>query len=68
MRNTAAAREGPLSPEFSWMKLTKNERDTRVTPKALLSTEDFEALVKATDNRRDRAMLYVLFEGAFRPG
>jgi len=58
----------PLPPEVSWIKLTKKDRDTRVTPEALLTAEDFEALVKAADNKRDKAMLYVLFEGAFRPG
>lgn len=34
----------------------------------LLTQEEFEALVRAADNRRDKAMLYVLFEGTLRPG
>lgn len=58
----------PLPPEVSWVKLNVKDRDSRVTPEALLTVEEFEALVKACDNRRDKAMLHVMFEGALRPG
>ncbi|MEM3378435.1 MAG: tyrosine-type recombinase/integrase [Candidatus Bathyarchaeia archaeon] len=44
------------------------EKDERVTPEQLLTQKEFEAMVKVADNSRDRAMLYVLFEGALRPG
>ena len=58
----------PVPPEVSWIKLTVKGRDARATPEALLTHEDFEAMVKAADNPRDRAMLHVLFEAALRPG
>jgi len=61
-------RETPLPPEVSWIKLRRGDKDSSVTPEALLTMEEFEALVKAADNQRDRAMLYVMFEGALRPG
>ncbi|MCS7114108.1 MAG: tyrosine-type recombinase/integrase [Nitrososphaerota archaeon] len=58
----------PLPPEVSWIKLNVRDTDNRVTPEALLTREDFEALIRAAENRRDKAMLYVMFEGALRPG
>jgi len=61
-------RSTPVPPEVSWIKLTKRDKDSRVTPEALLTHEEFEALVRAADNPRDRAMVYTLFEGALRPG
>ncbi|MEM2999077.1 MAG: tyrosine-type recombinase/integrase, partial [Candidatus Bathyarchaeia archaeon] len=61
-------RETPVPPEVTWIRVTANVKNTRVTPERLLTKKDFEAIVKATENRRDRAMLYTLFEGALRPG
>ncbi|MEM3759872.1 MAG: tyrosine-type recombinase/integrase [Candidatus Bathyarchaeia archaeon] len=61
-------RETPVPPEVSWIKLVKNGKDSRVAPECLLTHEEFEALVKAAENSRDKAMIYVLFEGALRPG
>ena len=61
-------RETPLPPEVRWIKLRVKENDSRVTPDSLLSKEEFEAIVKATENSRDRALVYVLFEAALRPG
>lgn len=58
----------PLPPEVSWIKLNVRGNDNRVTPEALLTREDFEALIRAAENRRDKALLYVMFEGALRPG
>ncbi|MEM3688200.1 tyrosine-type recombinase/integrase [Saccharolobus sp.] len=58
----------PLPPEVSWIRLNVRDRDNRVTPEALLTPGEFEALVKASDNSRDKAMIYVLLEGALRPG
>jgi len=54
----------PLPKEISWIKLSVKEKDSRVTPDSLLSKEEFEAIVKATDNPRDKALVYVLFEAA----
>jgi len=58
----------PLPPEVSWLKLRRKDKDSRVTPEKLLTRQDFEAMVKAADNARDRALIYTLFEGALRPG
>lgn len=33
-----------------------------------MTPEDFTAIIRATQNKRDRAMVYVLFEAALRPG
>ncbi|MEM0328535.1 MAG: tyrosine-type recombinase/integrase [Thermoproteota archaeon] len=61
-------RETPYPPEVSWIKRRENGKDGRVTPDVLMTPEEFEALVKAADNRRDKAMVYALFEGALRSG
>lgn len=62
-------RDTPFPPEVSWIKLRFNkDKDNRTTPESLLTPEDFIAMVRATQNRRDRAMIYVLFEAALRPG
>jgi len=63
-------RGAPVPPEVSWIRVSskKRDRDSRITYEGLLSQRDFEAMVKAADNPRDRAMLYVLYEGALRPG
>ncbi|MDR0460749.1 MAG: hypothetical protein LBH62_04860 [Nitrososphaerota archaeon] len=42
-------------------------KDSRVTPESLLTQEEFTAIIKATTNKRDRAIVYVLFEAALRP-
>jgi len=61
-------RDATYPPEVSWIKRREHGKDGRVTPEALLSREDFEAMVKAADNARDKALVYTLFEGALRPG
>jgi len=58
----------PKPPEISWISLAVNEKDSRVTPESLITQEEFTAIIKATTNKRDRAMIYVLFEAALRPG
>jgi integrase len=60
--------ETPIPPEVSWIKVAVKENDTRVTPENLLTPKEFEAIVKAAENARDRALIYVLFEAALRPG
>ncbi|MEM3000100.1 MAG: tyrosine-type recombinase/integrase, partial [Candidatus Bathyarchaeia archaeon] len=64
----ACTRETPVPPEVAWIKLTIKAKDERVTPERLLTRKEFEALVQAAENPRDKAMLYTLFEGALRPG
>ena len=61
-------RDTPIPPEVSWISLTVKGKDSRVTPESLLTHEEFGRIVKAAENPRDRALVYVLFEGAFRPG
>jgi site-specific recombinase XerD/ribosomal protein L40E len=58
----------PYPKEVAWIKVNERKKNSRTTPEALLSREDFEALVKAADNARDKALVYTLFEGALRPG
>ncbi|MEM3051209.1 MAG: tyrosine-type recombinase/integrase [Candidatus Bathyarchaeia archaeon] len=67
-KHGCCTRDTPIPPEVAWIKLSIKVKDERVTPEQLLTREDFETIVKAADNSRDRAMLYVLFEGALRPG
>jgi site-specific recombinase XerD len=64
----SCAKGTPIPSEVSWISLTVKEKDSRVTPENLLTHEDFNAIIKATTNKRDRAMVYVLFEAALRPG
>jgi site-specific recombinase XerD len=64
----SCAKSTPLPPEVSWISLAVKDKDSRVTPESLLTPEDFTAITKATTNKRDRAMVYVLFEAALRPG
>jgi site-specific recombinase XerD len=56
-----------IPPEVSWISLTVKEKDSRVTPENLLTPEEFTNIIKATTNKRDKAMIYVLFEAALRP-
>jgi integrase len=64
----SCARDTLWPPEVSWIRLNVKEKNFRVTPESLLTEDDFSALIKATTNKRDRAMVYVLFEAALRPG
>ena len=64
----SCAKGTPLPSEVNWISLTIKEKDPRVTPENLLTQEEFIAIIKATTNKRDRAMIYVLFEAALRPG
>jgi len=64
----SCAKGTPLPPEVSWVSLALKDKDSRVTPENLLTSEELIAILKATSNKRDRAMIYVLFEAALRPG
>ena len=61
-------RGAPVPPEVGWIKLSKSSRDSRVTPENLLTPEEFEAIVRGAENAKDKAMLYVLFEGGSYAG
>jgi integrase len=67
-KNGSCAKGTPLPVEVDWISLSVKEKTTRVTPESLLTPEEFTAIIKATVNKRDRAMVYVLFEAALRPG
>ena len=61
------AKGTPIPPEVSWISLAVKEKNPRVTPENLLTQEEIVAILKATTNKRDRAIIYVLFEAALRP-
>jgi site-specific recombinase XerD/ribosomal protein L40E len=58
--------------EVSWIKPTSfarnAEKESRATPEALLTQEEILKLFSSAGSKRDRAMLYVAYEGALRPG
>ena len=58
----------PLPTEVSWISLVVKEKDFRATPENLLTQDDVASMVKAASSTRDRALVYVLFEAALRPG
>jgi len=58
----------PLPVEVKWISLALKGKDSRVTPENLIAPEEISAIIKVTTNKRDRAMVYVLFEAALRPG
>lgn len=58
----------PYPPEFSWIRLGRVRDDqTRVTPDNILTPEEVKKIISKTENPRDKAMLYTLFEAALRP-
>jgi integrase/recombinase XerD len=63
----SCAKGTPLPREVSWINLVIKEKNPRVTPENLLTQEEIVAILKATTNKRDKAMIYVLFEAALRP-
>jgi len=67
-KTNSCAKGTPLPPEVNWISLAVKNKDSRVTPESLLTQEEFTAIIKATTNKRDRAIVYVLFEAALRPG
>ena len=56
--------------EVSWISPSryKDRNAQGIQPKDLLTLDELNAIINQTTNKRDRAMLWVLFEGAFRPG
>jgi integrase/recombinase XerD len=61
-------RNAPTPPEASWIVIGKSDKDSRVNPEALITPEELNAMINATQNKRDRALVTVLFEAALRPG
>jgi len=67
-KNGSCTKDTPIPTEVKWISLTVKEKDSRVTPENLLTQEEFNAIIKAATNKRDKAMTYALFEAALRPG
>jgi len=61
-------RKTSLPPEVAWIPMRVDKKDLRVKPESILKPEDLKAIIESAENERDKALLYVLFEGAFRPG
>ncbi len=61
--------EDGTPPEVRWIKRTRNAQNKRpILPKDLLTKGEKMALLKATRNPRDRALLEMLFESGRRLG
>ena len=58
--------------EISWIKpsryLDKNHEEGSIKPEDLLTIDELNLLLGKCANKRDKAMLWVMFEGALRPG
>jgi integrase/recombinase XerD len=65
------SKDTPYPERVSWIKTGVSEKEvekqSRISPDKLLSPDDVKKLIDAATNPRDRAMISVLFEGAFRP-
>ncbi len=62
--------ENPYVPEVSWIKPSRyiDRREETVRSEDLLTSDEIVGLLGQISNRHDRAMFWVLFEGAFRIG
>jgi integrase len=63
----SCAKGTPLPKEVSWINLTIKETNPRVTPENLLTQDEVISILKVATNKRDKAIIYVLFEAALRP-
>ena len=63
----SCAKGTQVPPEVNWINIVIKEKNPRVTPESLLTREEIGAVLKVAANKRDRAMIYVLFEAALRP-
>ncbi len=62
-------RDSGYVDEVSWIRPSRYEdKGESIRAEDLLTVEDVSALIDRTTNKRDRAMFWVMFEGAFRPG
>ncbi len=62
-------KNAPTPPETSWFTVKSGkDKDSRVKPESLITTEELNAMINATLNERDRALVSVIFEAALRPG
>lgn len=60
------------SPEVAWIRphaySREADKESRARPENLLTEEEVVKIISCARNLRDRAMLWVFFEGALRPG
>jgi integrase/recombinase XerD len=61
-------KNAPIPPEAAWIVIGKGDKDSRVTPEALITPEELNAMINAAQNERDKALVTVIFEAALRPG
>jgi len=62
-------RDDGYCKEVSWIKPTKyNNKEEKIRSEDLLDAQEVQQIIGKTTNRRDRAMFWTMFEGAFRPG
>ena len=62
-------RDDGYCKEVSWIKPTKyNIKEEKIRSEDLLDAQEVQQIIGKTTNRRDRAMFWTMFEGAFRPG
>ena len=62
-------KNAPTPPETSWFTVNSGkDKDSRVKPESLITIEELNAMIGATLNERDRALVSVTFEAALRPG
>ena len=57
--------------EVSWIRPTRyrtKDNKQEIMPEDLLTAEELYSIIGKTRNEKEKAMLWVLFEGAFRPG
>ncbi len=57
--------------EVSWIRPSRyrnKDDDVSILPEDLLTPEELYSIIGKTRNEKERAMLWVMFEGAFRPG
>ena len=59
--------------EVSWIKPSKyrnrdDDNTGKIMPEDLLTAEELYSILEKTRNEKERAMLWMMFEGAFRPG
>ncbi|MDH3779635.1 MAG: site-specific integrase, partial [Nitrosopumilus sp.] len=64
-------REEGYVKEVSWIKPSRfrnRDDEIEILPEDLLTPKELYGIISKTRNEKERAMLWVMFEGAFRPG
>ena len=64
-------REDGYVDEVSWIKPSRyrnRDDEIEILPEDLLTPKELYGIIAKTRNEKERAMIWVMFEGAFRPG